>query len=381
MIRIAQVVEAVEGGCRRHVLDLLTGLDRTRLRQTAIVSPRRQPDIADEIARLAAGEVEVIPWDVGRSISPLPDWSAYRQLARLLRERDFDVVHCHSAKAGFLGRLAARRLRARLLYTPHGLPFTMRVSAPARAAYLLLERLAARHMDRLIAVSPSEAEVAVEARLAPRERISVIENGVAPASPAVTVDRQQKRAELQVDGAATVALSVGALRLQKGYRYLIEAAALLANLQPASVFLIAGEGVDRRELQALIGRFHLTSCVRLLGARSDVPELLAAADLFVMPSLWEAGPYALLEAMAAGVPVVGSRIPGITDWLTEGETGYLFGPAGPRSLADAISRALSDPAEARRRADVAQAMVLQRNSRERWLRDMERLYQEVVENP
>jgi glycosyltransferase involved in cell wall biosynthesis len=100
-----------------------------------------------------------------------------------------------------------------------------------------------------------------------------------------------------------------------------------------------------------------------------------------MPSLWEAGPYALLEAMAAGVPVVGARIPGIIDWVTEGQTGYLVEPANAASLARGLVSALTGPREARRRAEAARGMVLERNTKDRWLRDMAALYESIVSAP
>jgi glycosyltransferase involved in cell wall biosynthesis len=102
---------------------------------------------------------------------------------------------------------------------------------------------------------------------------------------------------------------------------------------------------------------------------------MGVADCFVIPSLWEGGPYALLEAMAAGVPVVGASIPGVLDWVRDGDTGYESRPGGPASLAKAIVTALSDPTEAGRRADAAREMVLRRNTEKRWLREMAYLYE------
>jgi len=379
--RIAQVVEAFEGGCKRHVLDLLGGLSRERFQQTAIVGAGREPTACEEVAAATGGAAEFVSWDVRRTIRPGSDWAAYRFLSRLFRERSFDLIHCHSAKAGFLGRMAARGTRAAVLYTPHCLPFMMDAPRPVRAGYLWLERHAGRFTDRLIAVSPSEAEGAAAARLVAPDRLVTIENGIDPESVRTEVDPRRKRAELGLPERSRVVLSVGALRRQKGHGTLIEAAAAAANLLPDAVFLIAGEGELRPELESLSRRLGVADRVRLLGRREDVTELFAVADVLAMPSLWEAGPYALLEAMAAGVPVIGSRIPGIADWVAEGRTGYLFEPGDSPGLARALVAALSDPAEAHRRAQAAQEMVLQRNTRERWLREMTALYDSVAPRP
>jgi glycosyltransferase involved in cell wall biosynthesis len=373
-IRIAQVVEAAEGGCKRHVLGLLAGLDPERFRQTAIVSPWRERGTAEEIASATGGAAGVIEWDVRREARPGPDYAAYRFLQDLFRQRDFDVIHCHSAKAGFLGRLAARGLRASVLYTPHCLPFMMRTLVPWQIAYLWMERLAGRFTDRLIAVSPSEAEIAARLHVIPAERIVTIENGIDPDSVRVPVDVSRKKAELQIGADDRVVLSVGGLRAQKGYRYLVQAAPEVLEAHPNTVFPIAGEGELRPMLEAQVRKSAVADRVRLLGHRADVPELLAIADCFVIPSLWEGGPYALLEAMAAGVPVVGSAIPGILDWVRDGETGYRARPANAASLAEALVAALSPGAEGQWRAHAAREMVVRRNTQERWLRQMTELY-------
>jgi glycosyltransferase involved in cell wall biosynthesis len=378
MIRIAQVVEAVEGGCKRHVLELAAGLDPARFRQTVVFSPRRDPDFPQELAAAGAEGVETIPWQVTRSPHPWADLRAYRALIALLGARRFDLLHFHSAKAGFLGRLAARRLPPATIYTPHCFPFRMDVNPLARAAYLRAERWAGRYTDRLIAVAPSEADVVRRLGLVEPGRVRVIENGIEPARFDVAIDRGSIRAALGLEPRACVVVCVGALRPQKGHRYLIDAVALLAETHPHLRALLVGDGPLRGSLAEHIRRRGVGEHVRLLGARDDVPALLKLAYCAVLPSLWEGGPYALLEAMAAGTPLVGSRIDGITDWVTEGETGRLARPRDPRSLARCLRETLADPAGCRRMAQAAREMVLLRNTRERWLREMAALYDELA---
>jgi len=377
-IHIAQVVEAVEGGCRRHVRELAAGLDAERFRQTIIFSPRRDPGFAATIARAAGNAVETVPWQVHRAIRPGADLAAYRFLRELLRERRFDVVHCHSAKAGLLGRLAARGLGAATVYTPHCFPFRMETSGFARAAYLALERFAGRFTDRLVAVAPSEADLARAAGVVAPDRIVTIENGIDMAPFGVTGGAEAKRAELGIGVCDPVILSIGALRPQKGHRYLIEAVPAVLREHPQVRVLIAGEGALRPQLAELIARRGVEQHVRLLGQREDVPELLGVANCLALSSLWEGGPYTLLEAMAASAPVVGSRIPGITDWVREGETGRLAEPGDPAGLATQISRTLAEPEASRRMAAAARELVRRRNTRERWLAQMTALYEELA---
>jgi len=377
-IRVAQVVEAVEGGCKRHVLDLVAGLDPARFRQTVIHSSRRDPGFPEAIAAATGGAVETIPWNVLRRFCPVLDLQGYRFLGKLFRERGFDIIHCHSAKAGLLGRLAARHLPAAKVYTPHCFPFCMETDAFATMLYVWLERLAGASTDRLVAVAPSEADIARAMNVVALERVVLIENGIDPRPFDVAVDVEAKRAELGLAMADEVVLSVGALRPQKGHRYLVLAAPAIVRRRPRVRVLIAGSGPEQTDLAELAGRLGVERQVRLLGARDDVPELLKIADCLVMASLWEAGPYAVFEAMAAGTPVVASRILGLTDWVREGQTGRLAEPKDPASLAQAIDQALSEPDESRRMAAEAREMVLRRNTRDRWLADMAALYEQLA---
>jgi len=377
-IRIAQVVEAVGGGCRKHVLDLATGLDPARFHQTVIFSSNRDPEFGARLVEATGGTVEAIPWDVQRGLRLRSDAAGCRFLRRLFLERDFDLVHCHSSKAGMLGRLAARRLRAVKVYTPHCFPFQMDTDPRRRAAYLWLERLGGWYTDCLVTVAPYEATLARLMRIVRAERIVTIENGVDPAAYDVAVDVPRKKAELGLAATDRVVLAVGALRPQKGYRHLIEAAPGLIRQEPRARVLIAGEGRLRPALTELIQRLGVGEHVRLLGDRADVPELLKAADCLAMASLWEGGPYTVLEAMAAGTPVVCTRVPGLTDWVHEGRTGRLAEPRDAQSLADTIARALAETDHSRRMAAEAKEMVLRRNTKARWLAEMVALYEKLA---
>ncbi|HJN18355.1 MAG TPA: glycosyltransferase, partial [Armatimonadota bacterium] len=315
-IRVAQVVEAVEGGCKKHVLDLLCGLDCTRFEQTLIYSPHRDPEFDQTVRAATQNRVETIQCDFRRTALPHSALAVYRFLGKLFTTRRFDVLNFHSAKAGFLGRMAARNLhKGARIYTPHCFPFEMSDRPFRQAPYIWLERWAGKHTDRLVAVAPSEAKLSADWHVLPQDRVVTIENGIDPTPFLAESDTAAKRAELRIEPAQPVVLSVGALRPQKGYEFLVRAAPAVLRHHPDARFLIAGEGPLRGELERLAGRLGAAESVQLLGARDDVPELLKIADCYAMPSRWEGGPYALLEAMAAGAPAVGHDIPGISDWV------------------------------------------------------------------
>jgi len=375
VIRIAQVLEASVGGTKRHVLGLARGLDRERFAQTLVIGTGRTGGLGPE---WAATGLPVVPFGVGRAISLPRDWRAYRQLRRVLAEGAFDIVHCHSAKAGFLGRMAARDLPGtRRIYTPHCFPFAMR-GARGLGLYLALERWAGRHTDLLIAVSRSEADEALRYGIVPPDRLVTVPNGVRLADFQDGEARQTKRAELGVASDEVLLLSVGFLSLQKGHVYLIKAAGLLRSAFPKVRVAIAGDGALGRVYRLAADKWGLGDRLMLLGHRDDVPQLLKAADLFVLPSLWEGLPYALLEAAAAGLPIVASRVGGITDVIADGKTGLLAEPGDAASLSAKLREALSHSERMARLAGAAWALVAAKYTEERWLSEMAATYERVV---
>lgn len=376
MIRVAQVLEASVGGTKRHVLALAEGLDRGRFEQTLVIGTGRTGALGPE---WAATGLPVVPFRAARAISLGGDWRAYRQLESLLAGGGFDLVHCHSAKAGFLGRMAARSLeRTKRIYSPHCFPFAMQAGAARRRLYLALERWAGRHTDLLVAVSRAEAEEALRKRIVSAERLATVPNGIRIADFQQHGAREATRAELGVGASEVLVLSVGLLDGQKGHRHLVEAAALLRPKCPRLRVAIAGEGPLRRGLQLAVDRLGLREHVTLLGHRDDVPQLLAAADLFVLPSLWEGLPYALLEAMAAAVPVVVSRVGGMAEVVREGKTGLLADAGISASLAARLREALGHSERMARMAGAAWALVATEYTEERWLRDMAATYERVA---
>jgi glycosyltransferase involved in cell wall biosynthesis len=327
------------------VLDVCLGLPPDRFRQHLVYSSIRNPQFEADAQKLREAGVEVTALPMRRQIEPVEDWYCLRQLRTIIRQWQPQIVHGHSAKGGFLSRLAARDLPGVCsLYNPHGFPFQMRTSPLKRRLYVALERYAARYTDGLIAPCESQRGLALEHHLLPDDKITVIPNGIRPEQSALTVDRLALRRDLGLPEQATVIGCVAALSPQKGLQYLIQAFATVRRELPAAHLLLVGEGLLRPSLQHLAKSLHLTEYVHFAGLRSDVPQILNSLDLFVLPSLWEGLPYALLEAGAAGVSVVATDIFGNHDVIEHGVTGRLARPADASDLAAQIVAALRDPA-------------------------------------
>jgi glycosyltransferase involved in cell wall biosynthesis len=191
-------------------------------------------------------------------------------------------------------------------------------------------------------------------------------------------DRAVKRQQLGLDGTAPLICTVARLHPDKGHRFLFQAAERLTNQFPTAVFAIVGRGDGEQALRVQAAAATAAQRIHFLGERSDVPEILAASDLFVLPSLNEGLSIAMLEAMAVGVPVVATDVGGASDILTPGQTGWLVPSGDPTVLADAIDDALSHPERARAYAERARTLVETEFSIETHSQRLEALYRQVL---
>ncbi len=381
-ITVAHVLEATAGGTRRYLLDVCLGLPRDRFRQTAVVSMERDPAFEQDIETLRGAGVDIQVVPMVREISLRRDLAALRQLRAYFRETPFDIIHTHSSKAGMLGRLAAWRSGnpATRVYSPHAFAFTMAVSPWRRRLFLLLERLAGRITDLLVCTCDSERELAVRHRIVAPGRAAVVRTGVDLRRFHPHGEGHRVRDELGLPARHRLVGTVGALVEQKGHALLVEAAPLVLGQMPHTTFVIVGTGPLEEALQARAAELGLGRRMVFLGHRSDVPRLLGAFDLIAMPSLWEGMPYALVEAMAVGVPVLGSAIPGILDLIEPGRTGRLVAPGSSEELAGAIVSALRDEGSSARMAEAARELVVRDHSRERMLHTLQGLYERLMED-
>lgn len=336
-IRIAQVVEATVGGVARHVIDLVTHLDPAEFSCVLYCSFQR-PD-SWKAPLCALRERGVLLREIPMAHVPNP--SAVNQLIRWAQQDGVEMLHLHSAKAGMLGRQAAQVLDIPVIYTAHAFPF-QRTTDPLRPLYRSLERRWAQQTARIICVSEGECDEAVAAGL-PEAKLTVIPNGldIARWPRPTAAQRRLARRAFGLTDAEVVIGTLSRLEPQKGIDLLLESADdFLADL-PQARLMIWGEGKQRKRLQRLALRLGLPH-VTFAGACADPWQAYAAMDIFCAPSRWEGGPYAVLEAMACGLPIVASAIAGHEDYLEDGVTGLLAATDQPGPLAGALRGVLSD---------------------------------------
>jgi glycosyltransferase involved in cell wall biosynthesis len=279
------------------------------------------------------GKVEVptrIVPSLCRAIDPWRDTSSYYALKQILREFRPDVVHTHSAKAGFLGRLAAWKLRVpAIVHTVHGAPFHPYQNAAARNLFRGCERYAAKRCHALISVADAMTDLMVEANVAPREKFTTIYSGmdVEPFLHACE-HRDQVRRELGFAPEHVVVGKIARLFHLKGHADVIRAAAEAVKSQPQLRFLFIGDGILRKPLQAQIAAAGLHEHFRFTGLvpPSDIPKYVGAMDLLVHASLREGLARALPQALIASKPVISYDIDGAREVTITGQTGYLVLP-------------------------------------------------------
>ena len=266
--------------------------------------------------------------------------AAYRRLKALIEENEYALVHCHTPVGGMLARLAARKARkkgTRVLYTAHGFHFYK--GAPLRNWLLFYpaERYLARFTDLLITINGED--YARARRFPAKEAVLVAGVGVDLSRFEASVDRSSVRDSLKLDDDDSVVITVGEHIPRKNHEACLRAVAEL----PGVTQLFCGVGELTESLQALAVELGIADRVQFLGFRRDIAALLAASDVFLFPSYQEGLPVSLMEAMAAGLPCVVSRVRGNNDLIGDGEGGYLYAPDDADGLADGIRTLLTEP--------------------------------------
>jgi glycosyltransferase involved in cell wall biosynthesis/ribosomal protein S18 acetylase RimI-like enzyme len=282
---------------------------------------------------------------IRREIQPLWDLGGLQRLHAFLRREPYHIVHTHTSKGGFVGRLAARLAGVPvILHTVHGFAFHEASPVSIRLAYSTLERIAAHWCDRIVSVSEFHRDWGIQLGICSPHQIVAIPNGTVEAGRNEEVGLAELRSQLNAGPDDFLILSMARLAGDKGLQYLIEAAAMLPDKGSRIQIVIAGDGPARERLEGLANKLHATDRIRFLGFREDVGDLLAACDLVILPSLREGLSMSLLEAMAAGKPIIATSIGSQREVASHAEMAWLVPPADAAALREAIMRLTGDRA-------------------------------------
>lgn len=378
-IRVVRLFSRLNiGGPSVHVILLTAGLEQRGYR-TRLVVGQEAPHEGNMLSLAEEKGVVCEPMDgLGRDIRFVSDFRAFWGLYRLIRDFRPAIVHTHTAKAGLLGRLAARLAGVPIVvHTFHGHVLRGYFGPVKTTLFRWLETVLARLSDVLITVSEVVKQDLVDLGVAPSDRIRVVPLGL-------ELDRLAgplPKGALRVAGLPPLAPLIGMIgRLVpiKDVPTFLAAAALVRKARPDSHFALVGDGEERSLLEEACRSLGLFDVVHFYGWRRDLAAVYGDLDVVVNASRNEGTPVALIEALAAGRPVVATRVGGTPDLLGQGAYGLLVPPADPEALAAAILEALRDPASARARAEAGRDRVLARHSSSRLIDDMDALYRELL---
>ena len=375
--RIAYLIDGLSmGGAERLMVPILQHLSSTYFDPyVCALQVKDGNPIANEIRALG---VSVECLDIKR----LRDLDAVPRLTRYLRRIGADLVHTQLEAANILGNLSAKLLRLPSVCTIHVMP-SLDVKTKTKL-HQRVEWFVLRHFcDRVISVSEGAREYHIQISGSSPEQVTTIYNGI-DLSAFVNMDdareREAARTELGIPPDANVLITVAVLRPPKGIQFMIRALSQVLALHPNTYYLIVGSGSHQDSLIAEADKTGVRERVIFAGLRKDVPRLLAASDVFVLPTLTEALPTVLAEAMGARLPVIASHVGGVPEMIAEGQNGLLVAPDDPDGLARACIRLLDHPDERATMGVAGWQIVNQKFSIERQVEQLKELYLEQLQH-
>jgi len=367
-MRVLQMVDSLNlGGTQKMLVFLAESVQplKIELSVASLKDPADTP-IARELKLLGA---DVHSFDFPHLFNP----KSFFHLLQFVRTNRFDVIHAHLSNANILGVLMGKLASVPVITSLRSSGLDVRYQKPGRVK---LENWVVRHgAKRVMGNGWSVGEFARK-RYSPRE-IDVLPNAVELIPPLSDPERYSIRRDISGDASRTLILSVGRLTPIKGFSDLIAAFNDLHQSHPSACLVIAGEGDQRPSLEAQIGKLNLAGHVFLLGARQDVPRLLGSADLYVNSSLIEGLPVSVLEAMAAGLPVIATRVGDNPNVVIPG-TGLLVDPHQPEQMASALRSLLDNPELCVQLGRKGRDRIAKDFNRARWLHQLISLYAKVT---
>lgn len=373
------ITQSEMGGAQQFVSQLAHNLDVDRFTMHVVWGATGQTALA---RALPPQTTFATVHHLVRNISPLNDMMAVSELRRQMLEYRPDIVLCISSKAGFVGALAARPLQSQLpglkvIYRIGGWAYNDPRSWYAKLLFILLERLSARWKDTIVVNNSHDLDQAHQLRIRPRQKVLRIFNGLDPYMPflprAEAREFLDERANITSPAHAYDWLvgTVANLYPTKDIPTLVRAAARVGgNVR----FVVIGEGEERQHIERVIRQYELQDRFILLGSIKDASKYLPALDVFVLPSVKEGFPWALLEAMAARVPVVATRVGAVEEMLEEGVSGILCEPGNAEQLAHGIVKLLGNDKLRQDVAIAAHQQVISKFSLREMISQYEKLF-------
>jgi glycosyltransferase involved in cell wall biosynthesis len=379
-VHVAHIITKLElGGAQQNTLFTVANLNRNLFCPYLITNP--EGILVPEARALKGVKIFFIPQLI-RKINPLMDLLALRKIKQILREIKKNdsplIVHTHSSKAGILGRWGARLATAdAIIHTIHGFGFHDYQFRPLRCFLIFLERITARITDMFIAVSNANMKKGIGRGIFPKQKATLIRSGIELKEfVGIKGKRREKKKRLGVDPSLPLVTMIGCLKPQKAPLDYVEVAHQV--LQKREVrFILVGDGKLRKKVEKKATRLGLGDRFKLLGWRRDIPEILAATDIFCLTSLWEGLPRVVPQAMALGIPIVATGVDGTPEAVIHNTNGFIIKPRDTKAMAKRIIYLLDHSAKAKVMGRQGKKMVDRFDIR-RMVNKQEDLYMKLI---
>lgn len=363
------ITKGTFGGAQRYVFDLACAMKEKGFAVSVAV-----PEEGALKGKLEGEGVRVHPLStLQRDVSLLRDSASLFGFLRLYKKECPDIIHLNSSKAGFIGALAGRIAGVpKIIFTAHGWAFNENRFFIVRALFFILQYLTVFMSHTTIAVSEkTKRQIAWMPFI--RHKISVVHNGITQPS---FLDKEKAREALGVSGNELVVGTIAELHKNKGLTYALSALSQLKKEFPEVRFVVIGEGEERETLLQKISELSLQKNVVLLGARDSASLFLPAFDIFILPSLTEALPYVLLEAGAAKLPVVATRVGGVPEIIEHEKTGLLVPPKDSSALAQSLRDMIHDTEKRRAFSAALHQRIVEKFLLEKMVKETLRIYKQ-----
>lgn len=340
MIKILYILEATSGGTQKHVVDIAKRIDKSEFQIDIVYSIFRNKHFIEESDSIF-NKMYGLPIKRGAALS---DVKYILKIHKIIKQNNYDIIHCHSTKAGFVGRLASLISRhPNVIYSPHGFMFCDTRIKSRRLLYLKLEKYLGYITKKLIAVSGSERDLALQHNIVPNKKIITLYNSIDPADFSDYTYKNQIQEKLENANSEIILGTVGRLYYQKDPITLIKSFKLVNDKFPNTKLIIVGDGPLEQECIQLINKLNLKDKINLVGSQKNSKAFYKMFDIFILSSHYEGMPYSLLEAMSMGIPAVGTDVIGIKDLIIHGETGFLVREGDQGELANAVIKLIENP--------------------------------------
>lgn len=369
------ITQSEFGGAQRFLFNFLSNIDREKYDPVVAVGRDGDQEFSNS---LKSKNVPVIKLNrLTRNENLINDLLAIGEIKEKIREEKPHLLFLGSSKAGFIGSLASRSFKnLKVIYRIGG--WTFRDPWPAWKKWLWrqLEKLSASWKDYIIVNSAEDLEAAKTLGIKPRKDVVLIHNGIDPYKFSF-LSRDEARQKLNIDNKKIIVGTIANFYPAKGLPTLIESASFLKHIENIQ-FVIIGDGPDREKIEELIRKHDLGEKIILAGRIPNASNLVAALDIFVLPSLKEGGPWALIEAMAGKIPVIATRVGAVGEIIEDGKNGILIEPGQSKQMVEAILALLNNERLRSELAISGHQTVLLKFSQDKMMRSFEKVFEEVL---